>query len=129
MENVERYTEVVDAWNGGDIDRLLAFVSDGVEVSSFLSAVEGDYRGHEGMRRWRQDTYDMFPDWHGEIEDLRAVDDATLARLRTRGHGLGSGTPVDQLMWHVAHWREGRMFRLSAHRSEPEALKAVGLEE
>jgi predicted ester cyclase len=128
-ENVDRYTQFVDAWNGGDIDRLLAFVSDGVEVSPFLAVVEGGYRGHDGVRRWRQDYYDTIPDMHGEIEDLRAIDDATLARLRIRGHGRDSGAPVDQLMWHVARWREGMMFRLSGHGSEPEALKAVGPEE
>jgi ketosteroid isomerase-like protein len=128
-KNIDRYAQVVDAWNRGDIDRLLLFMGERVEVSSFLVTIEGGYRGHEGVRRWWHDFHDMFPDWHAEIEDIRAIDEFILARLRTRGHGRGSGTPVDQVMWHVACWRNGTVFRLSSHRTESEALKAAGLEE
>jgi hypothetical protein len=71
----------------------------------------------------------MFPDWHAEIEDIRAIDGLILARLRTRGHGRGSGAPVEQVMWHVARWRNGTIFRLSSHRTESEALKATGVQE
>ena len=128
-ENVDRYTQIVDAWNGGDIDRLLLFVDERTEVSSLLVGIKGTYRGHEGVRSWWHDFHDMFPDWHGEIEDIRAIDEFILARLRLRGHGRGSGVLVDQVIWHVARWRNGTICRLSSHRTESEALKAAGLEE
>jgi ketosteroid isomerase-like protein len=130
MDNVDMYRQVVDAWNRGDVDVLLTFMNDDVEVSTFLTAIEGDsYAGHRGVRRWWQNFHDMFPDWHARIEDLRGIDDATLARLRMTGHGRDSGAPVDQQMWHVVRWREGKISRLTSVRTEPEALKAVGPEE
>ena len=128
-ENVDGYTQIVDAWNDGDIDRLLLFMGERVEVSSFLVGIEGGYRGHEGVRRRWHDFHDMFPDWHAEIEDIRAIDEFILARIRTRGHGRGSGAPVDRVMWHVARWRNGTVFRLSSYRNESEALEAVALEQ
>ena len=30
------------------------------------------------MRGWWHDFHDMFPDWHGEIEDIRAIDELIL---------------------------------------------------
>ena len=128
-ENVDGYTQIVDAWNDGDIDRLLLFIGEHVEVSSTLVGIEGGYRGHEGVRRWWHDFHDMFPDWHGEIEDIRAIDEFILARLRLRGHGRGSGAPVDQVIWHVVRFRNGTIFRLSSYRTESEALTAVGVQE
>lgn len=55
------------------------------------------------------------------------MNDATIARLRARGHGGESGAPVDQVMWHVVRWREGKAIRISAHESEADGLKAAGL--
>ena len=49
--------------------------------------------------------------------------------VRIRGHGGGSGAPVDQVIWQVAEWHNGKLVRLSSHDSEAEALEAVGLSE
>ena len=53
-ENVESYRRVVDAWNRGNFDDLLALMDDDVEVVPRMSAIEGEsgYRGHDGLRRW-----------------------------------------------------------------------------
>jgi ketosteroid isomerase-like protein len=129
QENVASYRRVVDAWNRGDLDDLLALFDDDIEVFSRLVVMEGGYRGHDGVRRWWGNLHDAFPDWHVEPLKVRAIKDATLARLRLRGHGGESGAPVDEEMWHLAHWRDGRIVRLSSHDSEAEALEAAGLRE
>ncbi|GAC1485627.1 MAG: hypothetical protein NVS1B9_03860 [Solirubrobacteraceae bacterium] len=125
QENVERYHRILDAWNQGDLEVVLELVSDHVEVVTALTGVEGDYHGHVGVRRWWQDFHDVFPDWHAEAVTVRALGDATVACLRLTGHGGASGTPVDQTMWHVATWRDGKAIRLSRHDDEPEALAAA----
>jgi ketosteroid isomerase-like protein len=104
-------------------------MSDDVEVSTALAGVEGAYRGHDGVRSWWQDFHDAFPDWHAEALTVRASGDATVAYLRISGHGGGSGAPVDQTMWHVMHWRDGKAVRISRHDSEAEALEAAGQRE
>jgi hypothetical protein len=120
---------LVDAWNRGDVDQMLSLMSEAVEILSFLLIVEGGYRGHDGVRRWWQNFHEAFPDWHAEISKLRSADEATVARLRLRGHGRASSAPVDQVMWHSGVWRDGKAVRVSAHRTEAEAVKAVGLSE
>jgi ketosteroid isomerase-like protein len=127
--NVESYREVLAAWNDGDFDRMLNFMADEVEVSSILTTVEGGYHGHDGVRRWWQNFHETFPDWHVEIQGISSVGDATIARLHARGHGGESGVPVDQLLWHVVHWRDGKAIRVSSHGNEADGLEAAGLSE
>jgi hypothetical protein len=81
-ENVERYCRVLDAWNRGDVDGILGLTSDQVEISTALAGVEGEYRGHDGVRRSWQDYHDVFPDWYAEALTVRAPGEATPACLR-----------------------------------------------
>ena len=129
QENVERYHRAVDAWNRADLDGILELMSDHVEISTALAGVEGEYRGHDGVRRWWQDIHSVFPDWHTEALTVRALGDATVACLRVTGHGGASGAPVGETMWHVVRWTDGKAVRISRHDLEAEALKAVGLAE
>jgi ketosteroid isomerase-like protein len=128
-ENGELYHRLVDAWNRGDVDEVVGLMDDAVEISTILAGVEGAYRGHEGARRWWQDFHDVFPDWHAEVLNVTAGGDATLAQLRLTGHGGESGAPVDQVMWHVVRWGNGKAVRISRHESETDALEAAGLRE
>jgi ketosteroid isomerase-like protein len=129
QEKVDLYRAMVDAWNRGDVDYLLELVSDDVEVFSALTAVDGNYRGHAGVRRWWQDYHDVFPDFYAKLLAVHARGEATIAHLHIAGHGGESGAPVEQRMWHVVHWRDGKAIRISRHDDEAEALEAAGLSE
>ena len=122
------YRNMVDAWNTGEVERLVEYMAEDVEIESFLIVVEGAYRGHEGVRQWWSSYHDTFPDWHAAVLDIRANDAATAALLRLSGHGGSSGAPVDLKMWHVVLWREGLAKRISAYEDEATALEAAGLE-
>jgi ketosteroid isomerase-like protein len=129
QENVERVHEAVSAFNRRDIDAFLGLVDPDVHFTPHVVVVEGGYRGHDGIRRWWQDLFDIFPDWSVEPE-VRDLGDVTLAKLRVRGHGGESGTPVDQVLWQVAEWNEhSKIVRLTNYGEEAEALAAVGLRE
>ena len=125
QENVERYRQILDAWNRGDVDAIVRASASTVEIFTALAGVEGNYRGHEGVRRWWRDFHDVFPDWHAEPVEIRAAGDATLAQLRLTGHGGESGAPINELMWHVVHWHDGKSVRISRHDSEAETLEAA----
>ena len=130
QENVELSYRAVDAFNRRDRDVLLALADEDVEIFSRLAPIEESrYRGHEGILRWQQDLSDVFPDWHGELSDVRDLGDFTMGVVRVRGHGGESGVPVDQVLWQVAEWRDRKLVRLSSHDSEAEALEAAGLSE
>ena len=128
-ENIRLYSKALDCWNRGDVDAFVELASAEVEIFTALAGVEGSYRGIDGMRHWHADFHDVFPDWHAEPLSLWSVGDATIAHLRATGHGGISGTPVEESMWNVVHWREGKAIRISRHESEAEALEAVGLRE
>jgi ketosteroid isomerase-like protein len=93
-ENVDRALEFLDAFNRRDLDAVIALADDGIEVESRLVAMEGGYRGHEGLRTWWRDFLGVFPDYTLELEEVRDLGDVTLGRMRGWGHGADSATPL-----------------------------------
>jgi ketosteroid isomerase-like protein len=128
-ENVELAHRAVDAFNRRDLDAFLALLDPDAEFTPYVVAMEGSYQGHDGIRRWWRELFDVFPDWRVEA-DVRDLGDVTLATLRVRGHGGESGTPVTQTIWQMAEWGlDGKIVRVSHHANEADALEAVGLRE
>ena len=117
------------AFNDRDLDAVLATLHDDVEAFPRLAAVEGGYRGHDGVRRWWAQLLDAFADFHVEILEVRDLGEFMVLALRLRGRGAGSDTPVDAAVWHVNQFRDGKVIRWRVYTSEGEALEAVGLRE
>ena len=76
-----------------------------------------------------EDLFDAFPDFIVEVVEVRDLGDVTVAALRIRGHGAGSGTPAEETVWHVGRWRHGKVVWWRTFSTEDEALEAVGLSE
>lgn len=129
QENVELTRRAFQAFHDRDLDALLAMLDDDVEAVPVLAAMEGDYHGHDGIRRWWAGLLGTFPDFSAEILDLRDDDDLTIATVRLRGRGAASDTPVDATVWHVSRFRNGKCIGWRVYTSESEALEAVGLSE
>jgi ketosteroid isomerase-like protein len=128
-ENVELARRAFQAFNDRDLDAVLAGLDEEVEAFPRLAAVEGGYRGHDGVRRWWAQLLDAFPDFHVEILEVRDLGDRMVLTLRLRGHGAGSDTPIDATHWQVTQLRDGKVIRWRVYTSESEALEAVGLSE
>jgi ketosteroid isomerase-like protein len=129
QENVELVHQAADAFNRRDLDAYLALADPAVEGRSLLVAVEGDYHGHEGVRRWWRDVFDASPDFTIDIVDVRDLGEVTLTKMRARGHGAGSDVPFEQTLWSAARWREKKTVWSGTFATETEALEAVGLRE
>jgi ketosteroid isomerase-like protein len=130
QENVELFHETVDAFNRRDLDGFLALADPNVEFTPYVVALEGGYKGHDGVRRWWRDLFGVFPDWRIIAAEVRDLGELTLAILRVRGHGDQSGTPVDVTIWQLGQWSvDGKLVRMSNHGNEAAALEAVGLRE
>jgi hypothetical protein len=65
-ENVELAYRAIDAFNRRDWDAFVLVIDDEAELESRLVAVEGDYHGHDGLRRWWEDILGAFPDYTAE---------------------------------------------------------------
>jgi ketosteroid isomerase-like protein len=112
-ENVELFYQAADAFNRRDIDAFLRLLDPDVEVVSRIVELEGggSYRGHDGVRQWWENLLGVFPDFGGQVDEVRDLGDTTVARLRVRGHGSHSiegDSPMEQTQWHVTEWRDKR---------------------
>lgn len=127
--NAELYHRIIDALNRRDLDAFLALSDPEVEIRPRSAALEGGdpYRGHGGVRSWWTNLLSVFPDFTCEIDDVRELGDATVARVRLRGHGLESAAPMEQPTWAAVIWRDGKASWWGTFESEPEALQAARL--
>ena len=129
-ENVELQHRLTDAFNRRDLSTCLALMDEDVEGVPRAGAMEGSYHGHDGFRRLLADFLDAFPDFSIEFYEVHDMGgNLTLAAGRARGHGAGSDTPIEQVVWQVARWRRGRIFWWAHFDTRAEALEAVGLSE
>jgi len=129
QENVELAYRAYDAFNRRDWNAFLALADEEIKVESRLVAMEGSYEGHEGLRRWWDNFLGAFPDYTGEVQELRDLGDVTLAHVRGWGHGAGSATPLVDPFWQPLRWREGKCVWWRNCSTEAEALEAAGLKE
>ena len=127
-ENVDLALRLYELFNRRDLDAVLALMHDEVEIEPRLGALEGDYRGHEGVRRWWSNLLDSLPDYTAEVEELHDLGDMTLGRIRGRGHGAASSTPVVERWWQSIRWRDGMCIWWRNFATEAEALETMGLE-
>ena len=127
QKNVRLARQAFDAFNRRDWAAFLALMDADVEAVPRQAAMEGSFRGHDEVRRWLETLLDAIPDFTLDVLAVRDVADLTLARLRNRGHGGESDTPVEQTIWAVAQWRRGKCVWWRNFLDEAEALAAVGL--
>jgi ketosteroid isomerase-like protein len=126
-ENLDLVFDMYDAFERRDLDALLALMHDDVEIEPRLVALEGGYRGHQGVRRWWSDLLGVLPDYGVEIEALDDLGDRTLIRIRGAAHGAASSTPVVETWWQLVEWSDGKCIRWRNFSTEDEALAAVRL--
>jgi ketosteroid isomerase-like protein len=124
-ENVELVRRAYDAFNRRDWRALNEVMHPDVEVESRLVAMEGAYRGEQGLRSWREAILGFLPDYTVEADEIRDLGDITLARSVGTAHGAASETPVHDPFWHAAEWREGRCVWWRNCSAEAEALEAI----
>jgi ketosteroid isomerase-like protein len=91
--------------------------------------VRGVYRGHEGVRQWRDDAFDVIDDVKIVAEDLIDVGDGETVVMILRLRGVGSHTriPIDQPWAAVWKIRDGKLVAGQGYASRREALAAAGV--
>jgi ketosteroid isomerase-like protein len=129
-ENVEIVRKVIDAFNRGDLDAWLGFLSPEVVWESLpLPGFRDVYRGRAEAREWRELLLEVF-DFRLEIDETTALsDDRVLMAARGRGRGRGSSIPVERASWEILWLADGLITRRQVFWTRDEALEAAGLRE
>jgi ketosteroid isomerase-like protein len=127
QENLELARRAYAAFQAGDFDEWVSYFDPEVEFSQ--TAMEGTFRGHEGLREWAAGLLAAFPDWKPSIVEIRDLGDRALIHGSGSGEGASSGIGIEVDFWQVVEVRGGRVVWCAAFRTEADALEAVGLRE
>jgi uncharacterized protein len=135
-ENVEIVRRAFDAVARRDTDTVLSLYDPNVEWDGsrhrWAEVMRGrsHFYGHEGLRRWSREYYEMWENLEDSIEELIDAGEHVVSIVTTRARGRASGVEVEWKhnagVWTI---REGRIARVVWLPTRAEALDAVGLRE
>jgi len=134
--NVELVRRLFDAVASRDTATVLSlydpdFTWDGSRTR-WAEILQGEaiFEGHEGLRRFSRAYYEMWEDFHDEIQELIDTGDQIVSVVTTRGRGRASGVDVEWRgnagVWTI---HDARIIRVVWFSSRAEALEAAGLRE
>jgi ketosteroid isomerase-like protein len=129
-ESVELVRRVFEAYNSGDIGRIVAMTDPEFEgeIPPELSAEPDTYRGHDGIRRYFESFQDAMQEIRFHPERIWDAGDSAVVILRLTAKGRQTAIPVEQRLALAWTFRDGRALRVRAYATREQALKAVGLE-
>lgn len=120
------------AANRRDFDRLLLGLDHTIELRiTFRGGVyppdlDPVLHGREGYRRGWEGALDVFEDFRQEPEEFIDLGDRILVNTHQRGHGRGSGAPINQQVFQLFELRRGLVIRQVDFAARSEALKPPG---
>jgi ketosteroid isomerase-like protein len=130
-EDIEVVEQLVDAFNSGDIDGILALTHADfeVEVPPELSAEPDVYRGHAGMRRYWESFHDALDDVRFQVEGFWEADGAVVVAMRVTAKGRRTAIAIEQRNGGVWRTSEGKALQANIFASLADALDSVELSE
>jgi ketosteroid isomerase-like protein len=128
-ENVEVMRALFERFNRTGYQPEELWHPDGVLVNFRESPIPGPYEGHEGLRRWREDLFEVVNEGRFDVESLTDADNAgaVVAKVRLRGRARHTDIEVDVPFSITAWLRAGRISRTESFTDHDEALEAAGL--
>jgi ketosteroid isomerase-like protein len=136
QENIETLLEIYELVNtrfaalkGGDLDDLVAFFDPEVVIEAVDGPDPGTYHGHDGVRRWFNETYGPWAAIHVEAEDIKESGPWTIALLRTSLRAEASGVELELTVAILHQFRGGKIVRDRIYLDRDEGLKAFAHKE
>jgi ketosteroid isomerase-like protein len=122
-------------WRGFNEDGMppLALCDEAIEIRNPHDfPVPGPFLGHDGVRRWRDEVFEIFDDVRMDldrIEDVHGDGTSVLMLLRAIGTARHSGIAIEYEWGSIVTVRDGKLFRAQGYSDRDEALEAAGLAE
>ena len=132
QENAEVVRAGFEGFNRGDVEAVVAMCAPDIEW--FPPAELPDartYHGHQGVRAAAEDMLNVFGALQAEPERLIDAGDQVVVLFRWRGHGRGSGVPLDLVGEQAAVFtmRNGEAIRAEWYIDRSKALEAARVSE
>jgi ketosteroid isomerase-like protein len=90
--------------------------------------VADEYHGHDGVRQWAIEVWEVFSELHHEVEEIIEVDGETVVSVqRTRGRMRHSDLETSFRWAAVWTFRGGKALRAHGYMTKAQALEAAGL--
>jgi ketosteroid isomerase-like protein len=99
------------------------------DVSSSPGPLAGVYRGQADVREFFRKWIGSWEDYELEVQELIDAGDSVVMVGWERGRGKGSGIRVENRLFTVWTFRNGKAIRIKRFSERAEALEAVGLRE
>jgi ketosteroid isomerase-like protein len=117
-----------EALNAGDVDTLVALCDEEFRLDMSDRVLNpAVYEGHDGIRRFYSEVFEVWESFTWEPTELRQRGDVVVALIHSTGKGRGSGLQLDRrsaMVWRV----EGdHLTSLTFHRDADAALASAGL--
>ena len=131
QENVAVAKSFLVAFARRDLDAAAGLLHPEVEIRpAIVGGPEGIvYRGLNGNRQFWADIDAAWATFRIEPQEFRDLGERILVLGRAIAVAPGSGIALDQASAWIAEMRDGKIVRFQSFTSQPEALKAAGLEE
>jgi ketosteroid isomerase-like protein len=131
QDNVEVVRHLLDAFNRGDVDSVIAAFHESCELHEppqMPDSPAQGFRGHDGIREWMANLRGV-AGVRFEPRSFTTSGDVILSEWVSRGHGQASGVPMEWTTFAVLQMRDGKIARAQGFLSRAEALESVGLRE
>jgi ketosteroid isomerase-like protein len=131
QENIDVVRRMLDAFNRGDVDAVIAAFHEGCEVSEPPEVPDRPalgFHGHDGIRDWMINLREV-AGVEFRPRNFTTSGDVIVTELGSRGQGQASGVPVEWTTFAVVRVRDGKITRAQGFLSRDEALEAAGLPE
>jgi len=134
QENVDIVLRMHAAFGRRDLEALVAAchreVTYRAAITQLLEGEAGDFRGHDGIRRWWRDLDELYDHLRTEVVEVCDLDgERVLVVFDVHGQGKGSGVTRVERLTQVATVRDGQVMEMRDFFSRRDALEAVGLPE
>ena len=127
QKNVELVRHLSEAFAARDIDTYVAAYHPNAEAHNRRAQMVGPYRGHAGIRRMAEETFDMAPDFKIRVDEVRDCGSCVL--LVGRQRGTVGGVPIDEVLVELYEFEAGQVMRVQDFTSVEEALQTARLSE
>jgi ketosteroid isomerase-like protein len=125
---IDTLRRFIDAAVRDDLAATLECLHPELELIPLRASTEGTFHGHEGWRRFREDTWALYerfePEW--ELHDLG--DGRVIGWGVIHVRGKGSGVEMEVSSAGIFEFRDGRILRWEDFVTKERALEMAGVQ-